>query len=168
MFSIEFDCESPCEMNAMSKMHLAGSWHITSLKVSCQMFRLVFRLVLDKCGVRSKVLHKVWSLSPLLFLISALGSFTSVTQRKGPTTLLLIWRQSTMNTECHDRDSNPHSTFQKQQGPFSWLCLPPNSAVRITILRLRASAKFLRYLSKCRMPSNQEYASTEAKTLLSV
>ena len=50
----------------------------------------------------------------------------------------------------------------KDQGPISWLCLLPNSALTITIPRLRASAEFLP-CCKRRIPSNAEYARAEAK-----
>ena len=48
-------------------------------------------------------------------------------------------------------------------GPISWLCLLPNSALTITIPRLRASAEFLHLPCKRRMSSNVEYARAEAK-----
>ena len=47
------------------------------------------------------------------------------------------------------------------QWPISWLCLPPNYALTITILRLRASADFLRQLCKRRKPKKQKKNKTK-------
>ena len=51
-----------------------------------------------------------------------------------------------------------------EQGQILWLCLPPKSALTISIPRLRASAEFMRWPCMSRMPSNAEYAPAAAKS----
>ena len=67
--------------------------------------------------------------------------------------LVEFWVGSLQCYECfflwafHTRTCNMHWTSLvgvKDQGPISWLCLLPISALTITITRLSASAEFLR------------------------
>ena len=124
-----------------------------------------FRYIVSALGYYFCVLHNSWD--PRLYVPSEgqhiIVKDTSVTTGTQTHTLLI------KNTRAWVQCSYPivHVTLLYDQGPI-WLCLQSNSALQITILRLlwKLWISVLAVI-RWRMPSNVEYACTQAKILCS-